>query len=44
VSQRPAPAPSEPVATYSIAARDPESGKFGIAVQSHYFSCGVRVP
>ena len=31
------------VATYSIVARDPASGRFGVAVQSHYFSVGSVV-
>jgi uncharacterized Ntn-hydrolase superfamily protein len=31
------------VATYSIVARDPESGVFGVAVQSNYFSVGTEV-
>jgi uncharacterized Ntn-hydrolase superfamily protein len=30
--------------TYSIVARDPESGAFGVAVQSHYFGTGAVVP
>jgi uncharacterized Ntn-hydrolase superfamily protein len=30
--------------TYSIVARDPETGQFGVAVQSHWFSVGARVP
>jgi uncharacterized Ntn-hydrolase superfamily protein len=30
--------------TYSIVARDPESGQFGVAVQSHWFSVGSMVP
>jgi uncharacterized Ntn-hydrolase superfamily protein len=30
--------------TYSVVARDPESGCFGVAVQSHYFSVGAVVP
>jgi uncharacterized Ntn-hydrolase superfamily protein len=30
--------------TYSVVARDPESGAFGVAVQSHYFSVGATVP
>ncbi len=30
--------------TYSIAARDPASGRFGIAVQSHAFTVGPIVP
>lgn len=33
-----------PVATYSIVARDPESGDMGVAVQSHFFSVGSVVP
>ena len=30
--------------TYSIVARDPASGQFGVAVQSHWFSVGPLVP
>ena len=30
--------------TYSIVARDPETGELGVAVQSHYFSTGSIVP
>ncbi len=30
--------------TYSIVARDPRTGAFGVAVQSHYFSVGPVVP
>jgi uncharacterized Ntn-hydrolase superfamily protein len=30
--------------TYSIVARDPHTGEFGVAVQSHYFSVGPVVP
>jgi len=30
--------------TYSIVARDPETGEMGVAVQSHYFSVGPIVP
>jgi uncharacterized Ntn-hydrolase superfamily protein len=30
--------------TYSIVARDPESGELGVAVQSHYFDTGSVVP
>jgi uncharacterized Ntn-hydrolase superfamily protein len=30
--------------TYSIVARDRETGEFGVAVQSHYFSVGPVVP
>ena len=32
-----------PVNTYSIVARDPESGQMGVAVQSHWFSVGPIV-
>jgi uncharacterized Ntn-hydrolase superfamily protein len=31
-------------ATYSIVARDPETGEIGVGVQSHYFSVGSAVP
>ena len=30
--------------TYSIVARDPKTGEFGVAVQSHYFQVGPTVP
>jgi uncharacterized Ntn-hydrolase superfamily protein len=30
--------------TYSIVARDPETGQLGVAVQSHWFSVGPLVP
>ncbi len=30
--------------TYSIVARDPQSGRFGVAVQSHYLGVGPVVP
>jgi uncharacterized Ntn-hydrolase superfamily protein len=30
--------------TYSIVARDPETGQLGVAVQSHWFSVGPIVP
>ena len=33
-----------PVHTYSIVARDPETGQMGVAVQSHWFSVGALVP
>ncbi len=43
-----APAPrlaAEPLAhTYSIVARDPATGDFGVAVQSHWFQVGTAVP
>ncbi len=34
---------SRPVATYSIVARDPDTGEMGVAVQSHWFSVGSVV-
>ena len=33
-----------PLHTYSIVARDPESGEIGVAVQTHWFAVGSRVP
>jgi uncharacterized Ntn-hydrolase superfamily protein len=33
-----------PVHTYSIVARDPDSGELGVAVQSHWFDVGAVVP
>jgi len=36
--------PVRPVATYSIVARDPDTGEMGVAVQSHWFSVGAIVP
>ena len=41
--QAPAASP-QPVSTYSIVARDPETGRLGVAVQSHWFSVGSVVP
>jgi len=35
---------SVPVSTYSIVARDPNTGEIGVAVQSHWFSVGSVVP
>jgi uncharacterized Ntn-hydrolase superfamily protein len=35
---------ARPVTTYSIVARDPETGQLGVAVQSHWFSVGSVVP
>ena len=40
----PLPAVARPVHTYSIVARDPETGQLGVGVQSHYFSVGPIVP
>jgi uncharacterized Ntn-hydrolase superfamily protein len=37
------PSPRRPVATYSIVARDPQTGALGVAVQSHWFSVGSLV-
>ncbi|MBI1851548.1 MAG: DUF1028 domain-containing protein [Planctomycetes bacterium] len=37
-------APLRPVATFSIVARDPQTGDLGVAVQSHWFSVGSVVP
>ena len=34
----------KPVTTFSIVARDPETGQLGVAVQSHWFSVGSTVP
>lgn len=39
-----APGAVRPVHTYSIVARDPETGQLGVAVQSHWFSVGSLVP
>jgi len=36
--------PARPVHTFSIVARDPATGEFGVAVQSHWFSVGPIVP
>lgn len=38
------PRPLRPVHTFSIVARDPETGEIGVAVQSHWFSVGSVVP
>lgn len=38
------PRPLRPVHTYSIVARDAETGQLGVAVQSHWFSVGSSVP
>jgi len=35
---------SKPVATFSIVARDPDTGDLGIAVQSRFFAVGAVVP
>ena len=36
--------PRRPVHTYSIVARDAQTGELGVAVQSHWFSVGSVVP
>ncbi len=36
--------PTRPVSTYSIVARDEQTGELGVAVQSHWFSVGSVVP
>lgn len=36
--------PRRPVSTFSIVARDSETGQLGVAVQSHWFSVGPIVP
>src|SRR5207253_4655505 len=36
--------PRRPVHTFSIVARDPDTGEIGVAVQSHWFSVGSLVP
>lgn len=38
-----APRSAQPVSTYSIVARDPRTGRLGVAVQSHWFSVGSIV-
>ena len=37
------PSPLRPVHTYSIVARDAETGELGAAVQPHWFSVGSNV-
>jgi uncharacterized Ntn-hydrolase superfamily protein len=44
LAAEPVAAPRRPVHTYSIVARDPETGEMGVAVQSHWFSVGSTVP
>lgn len=38
------PVTQRPVHTYSIVARDPDTGQLGVAVQSHWFAVGLLVP
>ena len=40
----PAATSPQPVSTYSIVARDPDTGRLGVAVQSHWFCVGALVP
>ena len=40
----PASTPLRPVNTFSIVARDPQTGDLGVAVQSHWFAVGQIVP
>lgn len=40
---QPAASPTRPVNTYSIVARHPVTGDFGVAVQSHWFQVGALV-
>jgi len=35
---------NRPIHTYSIVARDPDTGQLGVAVQSHWFSVETLVP
>jgi uncharacterized Ntn-hydrolase superfamily protein len=42
-SQQSPNAPTRPVHTFSIVARDPATGELGVAVQSHWFSVGSIV-
>jgi len=39
-----ASSPHDPVATFSIAARDPATGELGVAVASRFFAVGTVVP
>lgn len=41
---QPALAQLRPVNTFSIVARDPQTGEIGVAVQSHWFAVGQIVP
>src|SRR5512142_3444786 len=36
--------PRQPVATFSIVARDPATGELGVAVASRFFAVGAVVP
>ncbi|HET8782572.1 MAG TPA: DUF1028 domain-containing protein, partial [Pyrinomonadaceae bacterium] len=43
LQQKSSTVPLRPVHTYSIVARDPNTGELGVAVQSHWFSVGPIV-
>ncbi len=36
--------PRRPAHTFSIVARDPDTGEMGVAVQSHWFAVGATIP
>src|SRR5712692_7901556 len=44
LSAQPLLAQHRPVNTFSIVARDPQTGQIGVAVQSHWFAVGQIVP
>src|SRR5712672_4721765 len=44
LTAQPLMAQHRPVNTFSIVARDPQTGQIGVAVQSHWFSVGPIVP
>ena len=44
LAQKEKAAQRRPVNTYSIVARDPQTGQIGVAVQSHWFAVGQIVP
>jgi uncharacterized Ntn-hydrolase superfamily protein len=44
LAAQPVLAQHRPVNTFSIVARDPETGQVGVAVQSHWFAVGQIVP
>jgi hypothetical protein len=43
-AQIPQQRPIRPMHTFSIVARDAETGELGVAVQSHWFSVGTLAP
>src|SRR3954462_1714137 len=44
LAAQPLTAQHRPVSTFSIVARDPQTGDIGVAVQSHWFAVGQIVP